>query len=123
MSVRRSSINAPVGRDDLPHVQHSGQVCIPHIIHEIETAPGGPSRQKSGCECVQVGADQDETAQGIARTLPEYEEQSQVSEIEAAKLAMIAAARKYILHRKPVLRVPCDRGSDRRAFARAGRAR
>ena len=32
----------------------------------------------------------------IARTLPEYEEQRQVSEIEAAKLAMIAAARKYI---------------------------
>ncbi|KAA9384129.1 phospholipase [Neorhizobium galegae] len=33
---------------------------------------------------------------GIARTLPEYEEQGQVSEIEAAKLAMIAAAKKFI---------------------------
>jgi phosphatidylserine/phosphatidylglycerophosphate/cardiolipin synthase-like enzyme len=33
---------------------------------------------------------------GIARTLPEYEEQGQVSEIAAAKLAMIAAAEKYI---------------------------
>ena len=33
---------------------------------------------------------------GIARTLPEYEEQSQVSEIEAAKLTMIAAAREHI---------------------------
>lgn len=33
---------------------------------------------------------------GIARTLPEYEQQRQVCEIEAAKLAMIAAAKKHI---------------------------
>lgn len=33
---------------------------------------------------------------GIARTLPEYEGQAQVCEIEAAKLAMIAAAKTYI---------------------------
>jgi phosphatidylserine/phosphatidylglycerophosphate/cardiolipin synthase-like enzyme len=33
---------------------------------------------------------------GIARTLPEYEEQSQVCEIEAAKLAIIQSARKFL---------------------------
>ncbi len=33
---------------------------------------------------------------GIARTLPEYEEQAQVAEVEAAKLAMIATAKRYL---------------------------
>jgi phosphatidylserine/phosphatidylglycerophosphate/cardiolipin synthase-like enzyme len=33
---------------------------------------------------------------GIARTMPQYQEQSQVSEIEAGKLAMIYSARKTL---------------------------
>lgn len=56
----------------------------------------GPSETDSDPWPDELDADYHDIDIGIARTLPEYGEQTQVSEIEAAKVAIIAAAKRHL---------------------------
>lgn len=46
------------GGDDFTHHQPSGQVGIPHVVHKIETAPGGACRGHTHGKGIEVGMQQ-----------------------------------------------------------------
>ncbi|MNT23551.1 hypothetical protein D3C72_1589720 [compost metagenome] len=43
------------GGDDFAHHQPSGQVGIPHVIHEIEAAPRRPGRRHAHRKGIEIG--------------------------------------------------------------------
>lgn len=46
--------------NDLAHHQPTGQVGIPHVIHQIKAAPRRPRRRHAHCKGIQIGMQQAE---------------------------------------------------------------